>query len=58
MILWHFTRCGEFSKGLMCLSIECVLVSSGSHVEILFSFLRSKNCGYLSIVFWLQSYIC
>ncbi len=22
MILWHFTRCGEFSEGLMCLSIE------------------------------------
>ncbi len=22
MILWHFTRCAEFSKGLMCLSIE------------------------------------
>ena len=22
MILWHFNRCGEFSKGLMCLSIE------------------------------------
>ena len=20
MILWHFTRCGEFFKGLMCLS--------------------------------------
>ncbi len=22
MILWHFTRCGKFSEGLMCLSIE------------------------------------
>ena len=22
MILWHFTRCGEFSKGLTCLNIE------------------------------------
>ena len=22
MILWHFCQCEEFSKGLMCLSIE------------------------------------
>ena len=25
LILWHFTRCGEFSKGLLCLSIETKL---------------------------------
>ncbi len=31
MILWHYTRCGEFSKGLMCLSTS----GNDTHVEIL-----------------------
>ena len=28
MILWHFTRCGEFYKGLMCLS------TSGNYTQV------------------------
>ena len=33
MILWHFTRCGEFSKGLMCLSTSgnCQSSAPASH---------------------------
>ena len=28
MILWHFTRCGVFSEGLMCLRFESKLYTS------------------------------
>ena len=31
MILWHFNRCGEFSKRLMC------RVSSGNYMHVLVS---------------------
>ncbi len=29
-ILWHFTRCAEFSKGLMCLSTSAIIPSRNS----------------------------
>ncbi len=31
MILWHFTRRGEFSKGLMCLSTS----GNDTHYDLL-----------------------
>ena len=41
MILWHFTRGGQFSKGLMCLvRVEITHVEIMETVEIMSKFLR------------------
>ena len=45
MILWHFTRCGEFSEGFNSLSIKWKY----THVEIIYIVMY---IGLYSYMYW------
>ena len=46
-ILWHFTRCGEFSKGLLCLIVSS---EDCTHVEILTAGTVEKRPMFMSLL--------